>query len=238
MSTRTARWLALLGMGLASPPACAQVAGGLTGEISLGYLLAANDLGHTNPIDPVGYLRLADVDPAPSLGLTLVFPSPLAGVRLFTRLSYARSADVPAIWIPCEPGAACPAILIQPTVRASRMLGTAGLEIPVLRVGSPVIGHALVAAGVRRYGISWDPWGEGVFQLPRGSHDEWDDLGEAGLGIVVSTGPVAVAGRWSVAISRFGAGEVTTGDPVGTLDLGRRRVVENVLQLGVRRSLF
>jgi hypothetical protein len=241
MSTHATRWLALVAMGLATVPASAQVAGTFTGEIALGYFLAGDNLGSTHPIDPAGYLSLRDVGPAPSLGIAVVLPSTLGGLRPFARLSYARAAGVPAVWVPCDPGQACPSILIEPTVRASRVHGTVGLETPFLQVGTSVALGAAAAVGVRRYGISWEPWGgppDNVFHLPRGSRGEWDALGEVGLEVSVSVGSAVLVGRWSIAVSEFGPGELTDLQTGGAVDLGRHRTTDTALHVGLRRGLF
>lgn len=240
MSMR-APWLALLGMGLATAPASAQVAGTFTGEVALGYFLASDDLGPTHPVDPAGYLDLRDVGAAPSLGVALLLPSPLPRLRPFTRLSYARAAGVPAVWVPCDPGQACPSILIEPTVRASRAHGTVGLEILFLQVGPSVALGAVAAVGVRRYGISWEPWGgppNDVFHLPRGSREEWDALREVGLDLSVRFGAAVLTCRWSIAVSEFGPGELTDPETGGAVDLGRRSTTDTALHVGLRRALF
>lgn len=242
MCTPSFRWLAVpVAMGLASPPVSAQVPPRLTGEIGLAYLTVGGDLGHTRPISPEGYLTLRGAEAAPALEVAVVLPSPLLGIRPFARVAHARAATIPAAWTPCDPGLACPSILIEPTVRASRSYAAMGLEVPLLSLVSGVGLDAVVGVGVRRYGFSWESWGgppDNSFHLPEGSHAEWDRMAQLGVGLRVPVGAVALSGRWTALVSDFGAGVVPRADGSGTVDLGRSRTLQNVLHLAVRRPML
>jgi hypothetical protein len=240
MRTRTTLWLFVLtGLGLASPQASAQVPPRLTGELGVGIFLAGNDLGHTGRIPPVGHLRLGAIDALPALDVGALLPTTVFGTRPFVRFIYGPSSRVSAVWLPCEAWAACPSILIQPVTRVSRTLATAGLEIPVVRLGPSGVIHARVAAGVRRYALSWDAWGGATdsFNLIEGSYAESDALAQFGLGVTLPLGSIGITGYWSANVSSFGPGVLTAPD-AATVDLGRARTATHVVGISARKAIF
>lgn len=214
-------------------------------ELRLGAGLGTEELGYTAPIDPAGYLRLAEVDASPFVGAGLIFPAAWLGVRPMLRVGYVMPAGVATNWIPCDPGAVCPSLLTTPSTDVRRLDAAAGLEFPILEAAGPVRFFGSVVAGLRWYGFSWDGWGEaGTFVLPSGSHWETDFL--VGLG----AGASARRGDWEVLVgldvdwSRFGPGTVPvyTGyvppSAVPTaVDLGRETITAATVELGIRRAL-
>jgi hypothetical protein len=244
MRTCSARWLAVVsGLSLATVPAAAQGVRSPTAELGGGVFTAHKDLGHAYPLTPDGHLRLGRLRAGAAADVGVLLETPLFGLRPLLRLAYAPSRAVPASWRPCEPWAACPAILIQPETRVSRVHLMAGVELPLVRFARGGDLHATFAAGGRRYGISWEEWGgppEDSFHLPEGADGMWDPLLQTGVGIAVEVGVYAVVMQWSVSWSDFGPGVRSGPDGSGgiaTVDLGRRRMAQHAVRVGVRRAL-
>ena len=53
-------------------------------------------------------------------------------------MTYATAADVQGNWLPCDPGFACPAVLLPIDGGASRLQATVGAELPILTRAGPV----------------------------------------------------------------------------------------------------
>ena len=213
-------------------------------EVSLGVVSNPGALGHTSTVEPAGYFDLGGPDPAPVLELAVVLPPTLLGARPLGRISWAPGADVRTRWIPCDPGAVCPsilAVLAPGDARVSRLEAVVGVERDLPVALGPFVPGASVALGVRRYGLSWEGWGEpGPLQLPPGSHGETDLLVKGGLS-AASSGPWALVTRVEAGLSRHGPGTVdasqATPDSPPTVDLGRQTLTEYTVSMAIRRRM-
>lgn len=218
---------------------------GLAVELSAGVVSNPGALGHTSQVDPAGYFSLGGPDPAPSLGLAVVLPPTLLGLRPVSRVSWAPGADLRTLWIPCAPGAACPSILalLAPADgRVSRREALLGLERELPVALGPVISGASLFVGVRQYRLSWEDFGEpGEIFLPAGSHGETDLLVKGGLSGILRSGRWELVTRVEAGLGRHGPGVVDAVQPVpdspATIDLGRKTLTEYTVSMGIRRGI-
>lgn len=219
--------------------------GGLAVELSVGVVSNPGALGHTSQVDPVGYFSLGGPDPAPSLGLAVVLPPTLVGLRPVARVSWAPDADLRTQWIPCAPGAACPSILalLAPgDGRVSRREALLGVERELPVALGPVVPGASVSVGVRQYRLSWEEFGEpGEIFLPAGSHGETDLLVKGGLSAALRSGGWELVTRVEAGLGRHGPGVVDAVQPTldspATIDLGRETLTEYTVSMGIRRGI-
>jgi len=213
-------------------------------EVRAGAVFGSGDLGVTTG-PSVGYFALGGVDAAPSLGLAVTTPGFFAGLQPRAAVSYAPPADVSGTWIPCDPGLACPSILLPMDGRASRLEALVGAELPLAVVSGPIRPYVTVGVGVRRYGFSWSPIGnaDDSFFLDGGTYGETDFLGRVAVGFAMDLGPLAATLEGGADLSAFGAGRVPIPRdqlalyPEPTIDLGRTNLQEYTVTLGLRRQL-
>lgn len=218
-------------------------------EVGAGVTLASEELGVLYPVRPeVGYMELGEIHQWTSIGIGARFRPLWAGIRPTARVDYAFDADVYAQWLPCEPGYPCPAILLEPDVRVSRLAALLGIEVPVPLSLGPVNAHATIGTGLRRYDVQWRTLGEpptSSFVLPEGSRKESDLLWRVGGGLSAQLGwDLELWGQVAVDMSRFGPGVVPVRAPAEPVeqrtevDLGRDTRTETSLTVGIRRSIF
>lgn len=213
-------------------------------EVRAGATFGSRHLGVTTG-PPAGYFDLDEVGAAPSFGLGMLLPSPVAGIRPHAVVSYAPPADVGGTWIPCEPGLACESILLTVDGRASRLEMLLGADLPLQVASGPARPYLSAGVGLRRYGISWSPVGEETdeISLNEGSYGETDFLARIALGVGVRFGAIEALIEGGADLSAFGAGRVSLptdqlalySEP--TIDLGRTNQHEYTLTLGLRRRL-
>jgi hypothetical protein len=215
-------------------------------EARAGVTSGSGELGTTlGP--PLGYFEFASLDGAPAFGVGVLAPS-VIGVRPRISVSYAPPADVSGTWVPCDPGLACPAILLLVDGRASRLEGIVGGEVALAGHG-PVRPYVSAGVGFRRYGFSWTPVGEEGTDLllAAGSHGEIDFLGRAAVGFAFDVGGLEATLEGGADLSAFGAGRVPVplqtfaNDlalyPQPTLDLGRGSLQEYEVSVGLRYAI-
>lgn len=222
-------------------PPTVEAQSGIALEARVGGTFGSGDLGITTG-PSAGYFDLGEVAAAPTFGVGLVLPSPLAGLRPHAVLSYSPPADVGGTWLPCEPGFACESILLTVDGRASRLEMLVGAELPLRLAPGPALPYLSAGVGLRRYGISWSPVGEagGIF-LDEGSYGETDFLARVALGVGFRFGAMEALVEGGADLSAFGAGRVPVptdqlalyAEP--TIDLGRTSQEEYSLTVGIRR---
>lgn len=224
-------------------PILAQSNDGFGVELRAGAVLGSQPLGVTVGA-PSGQFGFGEVDPAPVLGVGVVFPEIVLGIRPLAGVSWAPPADVAGNWTPCDPGRPCAAVLMPVEGRATRLEGTIGAQVPLLTLAAPIRPHVTAAAGFRRYGLAWEPiGGPGDFQLEGGSLAETDLLARIGLGVAIDFGRFAVLAEGAIDFSSFGPGRVPVPEeslalwPEPTIDLGRESVHEYEVVVGLRRFL-
>ena len=217
-------------------------AAGFALDLRLGVTSGSTELGASTGV-PDGVFNLRDLGAAPIFGVGALFPETVLGLRPQALVTYATAADVEGNWVPCDPGFACPEILLPVDGSASRLQATAGVELPILTRAGPARPYASVGIGLRRYGISWASIGDpgDSFRLAAGSYGETDLLVRFGLGVGVSLGGFEALLEGSADLSRFGAGRVPVPEELlaqwagSTIDLGRDTREHFEVVLGMRR---
>lgn len=216
-------------------------------ELGGGVTFGADAFGPLYPIQPhQGYLELGEIDRWAVVRAGARFRPLWGGLRPTAHVEYAFDEDVYAMWIPCDPGLACPDILLEPAARVSRLVALAGIEIPVPVPLGPVSPHATLAAGLRRYDAQWRGLGQepgDYFVLAEGSHAETDFVWRAGGGASALLGyGLQLWAQVNVDLGHFGPGVVPvqpgSAQEPSEIDLGRDRVSEASLMMGLRRALF
>lgn len=218
---------------------------GFAVDLRLGAALGSTNVGSSLGVGD-GYFQFREVGAAPQLGLGLTFPEIGLGIRPQAIVSYAMPASAGGVWIPCDPGLACIAIL-PPAVdgRASRLEASAGFEVPILRSAGPARPYAAVGVGVRRYGFSYDAIGESTdaVRLGAGSFSETDLLFRVAVGAGFQMGAFDALIEGGAGLSRFGAGRVPVPAELlalwtdSTIDLGRESHSDVSVTAGIRRYL-
>lgn len=227
---------------LLSPlPGAAQDSPTLSLEVWGGGIFGGDRLGNTDLIEAGGFMTLDEPDSGPLVGAGLsLSPLPL-GLRPYVRLLYALPADVDARWTPCHPGVGCPAVLLEPDARTSRLHATAGLDVDVLGSGSPIRPRLSAGVGLRHLRLDWDglPDAAPSLALAPGAHGETDLLLQLGAEATVPMNRWELVARVSADFSDFGAGRVPdVVAPTTGIDLGRRNDEVYTVSLGVRRALW
>ncbi len=216
-------------------------------ELGGGVTFGADAFGPVYPIQPhQGYLDLGEIHRWASVRVGARFRPLWADLRPTAHVEYAFDEDVYATWIPCSPGLGCADILLEPTTRVSRLVALAGFEIPLPVSMGPVSPHATLAAGLRRYDVQWRALGHepgDYFVLPEGSRGETDFVWRAGGGASALLGHgFQLWAQVNVDLGRFGPGVVPVqpgnAQEPSEIDLGRDRLSEASVMLGLRRALF
>lgn len=238
--------LSLLTPGLAAGQVGIGQAGtaGVALDLRLGVTSGSAELGASTGV-PDGVFNLRDLDAAPIVGLGVLFPETVLGLRPQLLVSYATGADVEGNWVPCDPGLACPSIFLPVDGSASRLQATIGAELPILARAGLARPYASVGIGLRRYGISWAGIGNpgDNFRLAPGSYGETDFLARFGVGVGLDFGGFEALLEGSADLSAFGAGRVPVPEELlaqwagPTIDLGRDTREHFEVMLGVRRYL-
>jgi hypothetical protein len=210
--------------------------------IHAGIWIGTNDLGATRQVHPVGYLELGESEAAPALELAAVLGPPGWPLRLWTAFGASANASIPARWSPCDPGQACPAILIEPDVDIQRFTGVIGLELSVPDRTIRVRPYLKAGVGFRHYDVDWKEWGgEGTFHLPAGSLGETALLTSLAGGAAVDVFGFEARAEAGLDLSRFGRGVVPVRSPSPEgpfeVDLGRTTVREVMVRVGIFRPL-
>lgn len=213
-------------------------------DLRVGVTSGSESLGSFTGV-PDGYFGLGELTPAPGFGLGVLFPEVVLGIRPQALISYAIPADVRGNWIPCDPGFACPSILLPIDARADRLEATVGAELPVLAQAGPVRPYATAGIGLRRYGFSWSAVGRpgDPLNLAPGSVGETDFLVRLGVGVGVRMGRYEALLEGTADLSEFGAGRVPVPTeslilwPEPFIDLGRESQREYAVVVGLRRYL-
>ena len=200
------------------------------------------ELGATRETRPVGYLELGESEAAPTLELAAVVGSAGWPLRLWTAFGVSADASIRAQWFPCDPGLACPSILIEPEVDIQRFTGVIGLELSVPDRTVRVRPYLKAGAGFRHYEVEWRQWGgEGTFLLPEGSIGETAFLTSLAGGAALDVFGFEARAEAGLDLSRFGRGVVPVITPVPEgpfeIDLGRKTLREVMVRVGVYRPL-
>lgn len=143
-----------------------------------GMLFPLNELGAVAPSGDAWHLRLARADATPTFEVAAraAWPGSFIGTRIVG--SWAVPTDASGFFN-CNPGFACPAVLLPRDAEVGMQSLVGDLIISPLERNDRIRPWAALGAGIRRYDYSWN---DGNL-INAGSHSETSLALHAGLGM-------------------------------------------------------